>query len=317
MDEKAVFTLYIDTKYIYMKTTLLLSLLFCSSTIFAQQTDTLQPNENTGKDAWVWSFFTERNQNFGEANGSNSGLNNVLRAETWKWDPSNFDTIRGLIYFDLSYLPQDAQIVSAHLDLFFFRNTNFTPQTGENAALLENITEAWVENSVTWNNQPATDSTLRVFLPKSTSTTQDYMNIDVTNLTKAQLQNNFYGWMLKLQTETGFNGLTFASSENTNASLRPRLRITYTSTNSINDVIEKQRVNVYPNPTKEVLIVEQAKGYTINSITLKEMTGKTVFTQTYNDAQSQYAITIKNLSPGTYMLSINNGELVQKINIEN
>lgn len=300
-----------------MKTTLLLSLLFCSSIIFAQQTDTLQLNENTGKDAWVWSFFTERNQNFGEANGSNSGLNNVLRAETWKWDPSNFDTIRGLIYFDLSYLPQDAQIVSAHLDLFFFRNTNFTPQTGENAALLENITEAWVENSVTWNNQPATDSTLRVFLPKSTSTTQDYMNINVTDLTKAQLKNNFYGWMLKLQTETGFNGLTFASSENANASLRPRLRITYTSTNSINDVTKKQRVNVYPNPTKEALIVEQSKGYTINSITLKDMTGKTVFTQTYNDAQNQHIITIRNLSSGTYILNINNGEVVQKINIEN
>lgn len=317
MDEKAVFTLYIDTKYIYMKTTLLLLLLFCSSIVFAQHTDTLQPDENTGKDAWVWSFFTERNKNFGEANGSNSGLNNVLRAETWKWDPSNFDTIRGLIYFDLSYLPQDAQIVSAHLDLFFFRNTNFTPQTGENAALLENITEAWVEKSVTWNNQPATDSTLRVFLPKSTSTTQDYMNIDVTELAKAQQKNNLHGWMMRLQTETGFNGLTFASSENTNASLRPRLRITYTSTNSINDVLEKQRVNVYPNPTHEILIIEKAKGYTINSITLKDITGKIVFTQTYADTQNEYVIDTKNLSSGTYILGINNGEVVQKINIEN
>lgn len=299
-----------------MKLTLLQLLLFCSTALFAQQTDTLQPNQNTGKDAWVWSFFTERNQNFGEANGSNSGLNNVLRAETWKWDPSNFDTIRGLIYFDLSYLPQNAQIVSAHLDLFFFRNTNFTPQTGENAALLENITEPWVENTVTWNNQPATDSTLRVLLPKSTSSTQDYLNIDVTNLAKAQLQNNLHGWMLKLQTETGFNGLTFASSENTNASLRPRLRITYTGTNSTPSK-EKEKVSIYPNPAHQVLMIKQTDGFIINSIALTDMAGKNVFAQAYTAMQNEYVIDTKGLSAGVYILSLNNGEVTQKINIEN
>lgn len=302
-----------------MKITLLFLSLTISSILFAQQTDVLQPNGAKGKDAWIWSFPNGANVNFGEANAQNSGLHNVMRAETWQWQQGRFDTIRGLIYFDLSHINSASQIISAELNLYYFRNPNFTQQVGENAAFIESIDKTWNEAQVTWNNQPTTDTNKKVLLAKSTSTTQNYLNIDVTELVKQQLQNNYYGWMIKMQKETGFNGLTFASSDHVDETLRPKLSVTYMPANSTKSLATQQKINIYPNPATSSIKVESLGANTIYKIALKDITGKTVLvkdelpTSTIN----QYILPVKNLANGIYFININDGEVVQKVVVSN
>ena len=85
----------------------------------AQTTVLFYPSNNNVKDAWIWSYDPAENVNFGEANANNNGLNNVIRSECWKWGTPH-DTIRGLLDFDLSSIPDSANIVDAKLSLFYF-----------------------------------------------------------------------------------------------------------------------------------------------------------------------------------------------------
>jgi hypothetical protein len=302
-----------------MKTTLLSFLLMISSFVIAQQTDVLQPNGAMGKDAWIWSFPNGANVNFGEANAQNGGLHNVIRAETWQWQQGRFDTIRGLIHFDLSHINSASQIVSASLNLYYFRNPNFTQQVGENAAVIESINQNWNETQVTWNNQPTTDTNKRVFLAKSTSLTQNYLNIDVTELVRQQLQNNLQGWMIKMQTETGFNGLTFASSDNTDETLRPKLSITYMPANSVRSFVSQQAVKIFPNPASSSITIQHLASYTINKIELKDIAGKTVLAENNinQNTTNSYTLTTTDLAKGVYFVSINGGEITRKVVVSN
>lgn len=138
---------------------------------------------------------------------------------------------RALINFDLSSIPSGATIQSAELDLYAFGPIGaYSGHTGTaNSCWLQPITASWAENTVTWNNQPATTTTNQVSLAVSSFATQNYFNIDVTTIIANQYANptSFYGVMLRLQTEATTNILAFASSDNANSDLHPALTITY------------------------------------------------------------------------------------------
>ncbi len=190
----------------------------------------LQPGEKDGTDAWVWSFDPAREVNLGEKNESNGGLNNVLRAEVWKWGgKSESDTIRGLIKFDLSEIPKKSSVIEAKLSLYYFANEGFTPQLGNNEVLIRRVSEAWDESKVNWVNQPAATEHNQILVPATTSQNQDYIDIDVRNLVQEMVyfpENNF-GFLLKLKSEVEFNGVSFASSENEDKTKHPKLVIKY------------------------------------------------------------------------------------------
>lgn len=176
----------------------------------------LQPGEE-GKDALLWSI--EPNSNFGN-------LSKFL-CMAWTFG-GNQGIDRSLIHFDLSDVAPGKFIEKATLNLYYKDlEPNITYHTGDNKSTLRLITEPWDEQTVTWNNAPSTDTAFQVFLPKSMSPQQDYLDIDVTALI-SKIYNNpgqYHGIELRLLNEQPFACLLFASSDIEQASLRPRLEI--------------------------------------------------------------------------------------------
>ncbi|MEI2678009.1 MAG: DNRLRE domain-containing protein [Burkholderiaceae bacterium] len=140
---------------------------------------------------------------------------------------------RALIDFNLGAIPSNATIISASLNLYALGASGSLPgHSGpNNSAYLERITQSWGENTVTWNNQPTSTAVNHVTLGQSTSATQNYLNINVTNLVQDMVNSSStsFGFKLKLVTEAVTNSLLFASKDNSNTSLTPKLVVTYST----------------------------------------------------------------------------------------
>ena len=192
--------------------------------INGQTTITLQPNATNGKDAFISS------------NIPNSGQGNSPEFDAAAWTIFGSPvTIRSLIDFDLSSLPVGASIQSAVLTLYNnpnaqngYANGQHVHVSGSNESVLQRITSPWTED-VTWSNQPTTASQNEVTLAQDTNPNQDYI-LDVTNLLQDIIANpsNSFGFLLKLNTESPYRLLAFASSDHPNEALHPKLEITYT-----------------------------------------------------------------------------------------
>ena len=99
-------------------------------------------------------------------------------------------TSRSLLQFDLSQIPTGATINSAFLSLYGCPGSSNTQgSTGSNTCYLQRVTSAWDESTVTWNNQPSTANQNQVTLIQSSSTTQNYLDIDVTVLFQDIINN--------------------------------------------------------------------------------------------------------------------------------
>jgi hypothetical protein len=186
----------------------------------------LQPDANFGKDALI---FTERPD-------WNGGTYRGLSITAWTWYSLGYDDgiMRGLLAFNLASLPKNAIIKKAELSLYHNpsvgENTgNHSTRNGSNAVKIEEIIEPWLEDKVTWNNQPKTNPLNFVQLPASTSSDQDYPNIDITQMVEKwhDSPNLNHGVMLKLNNESYYRCLLFASSDEANKQLHPKLVITY------------------------------------------------------------------------------------------
>lgn len=181
---------------------------------------TLQPNAEEGKDAWV--FDLRPNNNF--------GTHPDISAMTWT-NSGTVTKVRGLIQFDFSLIPENATIDSAKITLYgYYSPSNGShSKTGDsNNSILQRVTQKWDENTVTWNNQPSSTNIGEVVVPESSSETQNYI-LDVTESAKFMIENpsQNYGYILKLATEECYRSLVFASSDNKNNSIHPRIDIYY------------------------------------------------------------------------------------------
>lgn len=192
---------------------------FCIQTAISQDTIVLQPGPE-GKDAIINTYLP----------GESRPDYQLFRSMAWTHSGTPA-AHRSLIDWDLSFLSPETTILDARLDLYFATwAPNYESHTGENASYLLRITEPWVENEVTWNNQPETTWDDVITLPQNTSPYQDYPDIDVT----AQIQQmvsdpeNNHGFLLRLVTEEYYSCMLFASSDYPdNPEKRPRLRIIY------------------------------------------------------------------------------------------
>jgi hypothetical protein len=130
---------------------------------------------------------------------------------------------RAQILFDLSTLPPQALVYSAKLSLYGVAHSGTA-----NACYLAKNTSSWTESSVTWATMPSTTSTGQLSLTQSTAAAQVY-TLDV----KAFVQDMIsipaanFGWTLVKQNELTLGALVFASSDNANQQIRPKLEISY------------------------------------------------------------------------------------------
>ncbi|MCP4123327.1 MAG: DNRLRE domain-containing protein [Bacteroidetes bacterium] len=166
----------------------------------------------------------EANSNYGDFEGI------TAQAQTSNLNPVQY---RGLLEFDLSSIASGSTIDKAELSLFYnLTSIHFqSSQSGSNACNLQRVVTDWDESSVTWNTQPDVTTINQVTLAQSISTTQDYVDIDVTQLIQDMVDDpsESHGFLLRLITEIEYRKMIFASSDHASAGLQPRLVVTYTT----------------------------------------------------------------------------------------
>ncbi len=188
-----------------------------------QQTLTLQPTNNPNE-------FTVAILGSSDYSGGGA-LDIPIAAWTNGGTPV---TLRELIKFDWSAIPQNATIVSATLSLYShpaptyngnFNDANFGTN---NSMILQRVTTDWSPATVTWFNQPAGASTNQISIPHTALTMLD-LNLDVTALVSTMVSTNAnYGFLLRLQNETYYNIRQFVGSRTTqHPTKRPKLVIVY------------------------------------------------------------------------------------------
>ena len=208
----------------------ILTLLFCLPILCSAQTSLTL---SASKDAVI------RELN-GVGDGNNYGTAPYLNMHAWT-NIGNTAIQRALIDFDLSMIPSNATIQSAYLFLFVDMNVSTFPGghqqlSGSNESIIKRVIANWNELLVTWNNQPGTTTLNQTTIPQSTASNQDYI-IDVTNLVQDMINDtiNSFGFYMKLINENYYRRMIFASKDNPDPELHPRLHVTYlpdsTSTN--------------------------------------------------------------------------------------
>lgn len=130
--------------------------------LHAQQTVTI-----TGSDLTDVMLF----RNLGNAQSANTNYSTYPRITATAWTSSgSATTMRTLLRFNLASIPQNSVIQSATLYLYSnpaITNPNAadgnSQLSGSNAFYLEKVTATWTATTVTWNNQPATTTTGRLW----------------------------------------------------------------------------------------------------------------------------------------------------------
>lgn len=267
---------------------IIISFIF-SISVSAQDTLIIQPDGGYyGKDAFIDQL--KPNQNFAEH----------LDFIAYDWTFSGTEGFgKSLIYLNLYQLPFNITIHSAKLSFFYNANTSSGGQAGTNACYLKPITSFWDEYSVTWNTSPSTTNNGAILLNTSTSSNQDYLNIDITNLVNDWhfgVTDNF-GLMLELVNNTVYSSMKFCSSDVADSTKRPKLEIIYTiSTGVDNFGIKNNNLKIHPNPVIDILTIH-GEGI----IEMYNSIGKNTFTEKVSGISK---IDISQLSKGVYFYQL-------------
>lgn len=149
-------------------------------------------------------------------------------------------TWRGFLRFDsVAEIPSNAKILSAKLYLYgetssisFNSGNSYYPGSSNltNPCVIQKVTGGmWDQNTLSWNNAPATTTNGQVTIPESTSQWDYNVAVDVTSFVSDWVSNpsSNFGVCLKLATEQETRVMVFSTSEATEFSRRPTLMITY------------------------------------------------------------------------------------------
>jgi Tfp pilus assembly protein PilX len=186
----------------------------------------LQLHAGSGKDAMLNSFYSSRDYGNHELQVS-IGFGSTLEYS--------------LLQFDLSTIPQGARILSARLALYHYVNTGTPVDPGVD---VHRLTRSWVEGThggtgtadgATWGTSDGVSNwssaggdydTLAVASSAISSATGDWESWEIGNLVQGWINGSYpnNGLILK---GTGALDVSFASKEDADSTLHPRLNITY------------------------------------------------------------------------------------------
>ncbi len=194
----------------------------------------------------------------------NNGDNPRLNVFTWTRG-GILHVKRLLIAFNLDFVPPETIIQSAFLSLYYNPVDDvesFDFHSGSNEMYIERVIEPWIENSLSWSNKPATTAINRVGTEATSSGTQNFENIDVTQLIQDILdsQEGNHGMMLRMQNESNpYRALLLASGEHPDPSLHPKLVIEYISPPQEN-LIKVDNASVYIQGVEKGVIMTSSDG---------------------------------------------------------
>lgn len=198
-------------------------------------TMTIKPGTKDGQDTYVSKLLNH------PADG-NTNLDYVHEIVMGKWNYSEYNDsaiIRSYIRFDsLSNIPSTAVIISAKLKLYGEPSSNVFPfgnsyyigsSNPENSCVVQRVTGGtWQENTITFNNMPATTTKDQASFPASTTQFNYNTTVDVTAIVAKMVSlSKNYGFCIRLTNEFNYRAIEFSTSEATNKALRPKLIIQY------------------------------------------------------------------------------------------
>ena len=262
---------------------------------------TLQPDSATGKDAFV---------NSSNPSGNNGNVVNIVTA-AWTSGGSPLKDI-GLLEFDLSSVPANAIVTSALLSLYadpssIWGNTGQPTYGINNASYLKKITAAWNETNVSYTNVPSATTVDQILLPQSSSTNQDYLDIDIAAFAQQWVDNPLQnsGMMIDMITSTQYNSMIFCSSDHPTAAKRPKLELCYTTATAIIDNNkEKETLLLFPNPATNQFFIE-TNGTAVSEVNIYNTAGSLVSQTKQPQTKS---IDISQLANGVYIAEIKTKE---------
>ncbi len=250
---------------------------------YAQTTISLKPDGVIGEDAQIWRLssncvpsgypLTPADLNFGN--------DSELSFSAWTWSEISCadGTTRSLIRFTwLSTIPPGSTIINAKLVLHTPSSTmqwgnNLFPSTPlplNNEGWVQRVLPGagnplspnnWNEQTVTWNNQPATDPTPGnwVNIPITNSRWNWNIALDVTNMVQqivSEMVTDPYannGFLLRLITESPYyRQQVYASSDHEDCNMWPELIVTYRSRESAKssgEDVQQSKIFTSDDPT--------------------------------------------------------------------
>ncbi|WP_255474061.1 DNRLRE domain-containing protein [Pontibacter qinzhouensis] len=188
---------------------------------------------------------------------ANTNYYNQARNLASAWTVNGQQTFwRTLFKFNLSNIPSGSTITSATLYLYSDptatgnSGTTNNQLSGSNAIYFEKVVSNWGETSVTWNNQPGTTTSGRIWQGPSTSTTEN-IQVNVTSFVQdwVNAPSTNYGMRMALENEVHFRGRSYGSEEHTNTTIRPKLVVTYTSPSGLTFTQETDQLFQHLNKT--------------------------------------------------------------------
>ena len=220
---------------------------------------------------------------------------------------------RGLMEFDLSIIPPDAQILAASLSLTAKGpsgpgEVSEIGHVGDNIAQLSGITTPWNAATVTWNTQPSTTPTAAVTIGPSSHPMENHLNIDVTELVQAMhaAPTNSHGFQLSLANEGAVNGMVFHSTEGSLQDKWPRLLIVFGDCSAAQGLAQYPdrmwSMTAFPTSVERGTPVVVSGGDAKGRIELTDMSGRSLQVGPLNDWPTQ--LHTGDLRAGGYILSV-------------
>ena len=221
----------------------LLFLLLITATADSQNSISIRLSSETGQDCNLASYIPD----------TPLPLYPDMVAAAWTYG-NEFNLWRPLFRFNLNEIPSGSPVISARLSLYANPNPVSAPHSGANKSYIRKVTTAWDQNTVTWETQPDFSTVNQVSLSESISPSEDYLDLDVTELVRDMVANpsTNFGFIIMNRIENTYRSINFASSECTDINKRPKLDIVYGPVNiepMSNSVPEGYRLyqNI-PNP---------------------------------------------------------------------
>jgi len=196
---------------------------------------------------WTPSGITTVTIQPGPANGKDSFVRGTLPSNNYGNDPQLFvvdysspSTARTYIEFDLSIIPNNAVIVSADLELFFYV---YDSEPNLHDVGVYAVAYSWDEMTITWNNQPAFSTVAEDVIPLGLAGTGNtFVSWDIKDLVQRWVSSTTpnHGVVLKATSELGTSARLFAGFRSSDwgiSSERPRLIVSYYTPGLLPDLI--------------------------------------------------------------------------------